>query len=47
MLDGGLAFLRPELATLAQAQPEEAERLCIPARVEAIDGAAGCGDGKG
>lgn len=37
-LDDGLAFLRRELAKLAQSYPEEAERLRIPASVEAIDG---------
>jgi superfamily II DNA or RNA helicase len=36
-LDDGLAFLRAELAKLAQAYPQEAERLRIPASVEAID----------
>jgi superfamily II DNA or RNA helicase len=36
-LDDGLAFLRAELAKLAQAYPHEAERLRIPASVEAID----------
>lgn len=37
-LDDGLAFLRSELAKLARAYPEEAERLRIPASVEAIEG---------
>jgi superfamily II DNA or RNA helicase len=37
-LDEGLAFLRRELAKLADAYPEEAERLRIPASVDAIDG---------
>jgi hypothetical protein len=36
-LDAGLRFLRVELAQLAQAHPEVAERLRIPASVEAID----------
>jgi superfamily II DNA or RNA helicase len=36
-LDDGLGFLRAELAKLAQAYPQEAERLRIPASVEAID----------
>jgi superfamily II DNA or RNA helicase len=37
-LEDGIAFLRSELAKLSQAYPEEAERLRIPASVEAIDG---------
>jgi superfamily II DNA or RNA helicase len=37
-LDVGIAFLRSELAKLAQAYPEQAERLRIPGSVEAIDG---------
>jgi superfamily II DNA or RNA helicase len=37
-LDEGIAFLRSELAKLAQAYPEQAERLRIPGSVEAIDG---------
>lgn len=36
-LDDGLAFLRSELAKLADAYPEQAERLRIPGSVEAID----------
>ncbi len=36
-LDAGLRFLRSELAKLARAYPEEAERLRIPGSVEAID----------
>jgi len=36
-LDDGLAFLRSELTKLAAAYPEQAERLRIPASVEAID----------
>lgn len=36
-LDVGLRFLRAELAKLAHAYPEEAERLRIPGSVEAID----------
>ncbi|MEJ7798498.1 MAG: DEAD/DEAH box helicase family protein [Solirubrobacteraceae bacterium] len=37
-LDDGLAFLRSELSKLADAHPDEAERLRIPASVEAIEG---------
>ena len=37
-LDDGLAFLRRELAKLAETYPEDAERLRIPASVDAIDG---------
>jgi superfamily II DNA or RNA helicase len=37
-LDDGLAFLRGELEKLAEHYPEHAERLRIPASVEAIDG---------
>ena len=37
-LDDGLAFLRAELAELAAHCPEHAQRLRIPASVEAIDG---------
>ena len=37
-LDAGLAFLRSELPKLAALYPAEAERLRIPASVEAIDG---------
>ena len=37
-LDDGLAFLRAELDKLATHHPEHAERLRIPASVEAIDG---------
>ncbi|HVF77352.1 MAG TPA: DEAD/DEAH box helicase [Solirubrobacteraceae bacterium] len=36
-LDDGLAFLRSELTKLAAAYPEKAERLRIPASIEAID----------
>jgi len=36
-LDEGLAFLRSELTKLAAAYPEKAERLRIPASIEAID----------
>jgi superfamily II DNA or RNA helicase len=36
-LDAGLQFLRSELTKLAQAYPEDAERLRIPGSVEAID----------
>jgi superfamily II DNA or RNA helicase len=36
-LDDGLAFLRDELAKLTAIYPEHAERLRIPASVEAID----------
>jgi len=37
-LDDGLAFLRAEVDKLAAHYPEHAERLRIPASVEAIDG---------
>jgi len=37
-LDDGLAFLRSELTKLAAAYPEHAQRLRIPASIEAIDG---------
>ena len=44
-LDDGLEFLRSELAKLSEAHPEEAERLRIPASVEAIvDGLAAATD---
>ena len=36
-LDDGLAFLRDELAKLADAYPEQAERLRIPGSVAAMD----------
>ena len=36
-LDAGLDFLRRELAKLSRDYPEQAERLRIPASVEAID----------
>jgi hypothetical protein len=36
-LDAGLRFLRSELTKLADAYPDEAERLRIPGSVEAID----------
>jgi hypothetical protein len=36
-LDDGLTFLRSELTKLAAAYPEEAERLRIPASIEALD----------
>jgi hypothetical protein len=36
-LDDGLRFLRSELAKLAELYPDHAERLRIPASVEAID----------
>ncbi|HTE60047.1 MAG TPA: DEAD/DEAH box helicase family protein [Solirubrobacteraceae bacterium] len=45
-LDDGLAFLRAELAKLAQAYPQEAERLRIPASVEAIDHRLGVATGE-
>ncbi|HTE59305.1 MAG TPA: hypothetical protein VK631_03085, partial [Solirubrobacteraceae bacterium] len=45
-LDDGLAFLRTELAKLAQAYPQEAERLRIPASVEAIDHRLGVATGE-
>jgi hypothetical protein len=44
-LDDGLAFLRTELAKLAQSYPEHAERLRIPASVEAIDERLGVATG--
>jgi hypothetical protein len=37
-LDAGLIFLRSELRKLSKMYPDEAERLRIPASVEAIDG---------
>jgi superfamily II DNA or RNA helicase len=37
-LEDGIAFLRSELTKLSRMYPEEAERLRIPASVEAIDG---------
>ena len=40
-LDTGLDFLRRELAKLSRDYPEQAERLRIPASVEAIDGRLG------
>jgi hypothetical protein len=45
-LDDGLAFLRAELAKLAEAYPQEAERLRIPASVEAIDRRLGVATGQ-
>lgn len=45
-LDDGLAFLRAELAKLARSYPEEAERLRIPASVEAIDERLGFATGE-
>lgn len=44
-LDDGLAFLRAELAKLARDYPEQAERLRIPASVDAIAERAGVGGG--
>jgi superfamily II DNA or RNA helicase len=44
-LDDGLAFLRSELAKLARDYPDAAERLRIPASVEAIDGRLGVATG--
>jgi superfamily II DNA or RNA helicase len=46
-LDDGLAFLRSELAKLARAYPEQAERLRIPASVEAIAERVGVATGEG
>ncbi len=37
-LDNGIAFLRSELGKLSRTYPEAADRLRIPASVEAIDG---------
>jgi superfamily II DNA or RNA helicase len=45
-LDDGLAFLRAELAKLAESYPEHAERLRIPASVEAIDERLGVATGE-
>ena len=45
-LDDGLAFLRTELAKLAQSYPEHAERLRIPASVDAIDERLGAATGE-
>jgi hypothetical protein len=45
-LDDGLAFLRSELAKLACDYPEQAERLRIPASVEAIDSRLGLATGE-
>jgi hypothetical protein len=41
-----LAFLRAELAKLAQAYPQEAERLRIPGGVDAIDHRLGVATGE-
>jgi hypothetical protein len=41
-----MAFLRSELAKLAREYPEEAERLRIPASVEAIAERAGVATGE-
>jgi len=46
-LDDGLGFLRSELAKLARSYPEQAERLRIPASVEAIDERLGVVTGEG
>ena len=46
-LDDGLAFLRSELAKLAREYPEQAERLRIPASVEAIAERVGVATGEG
>jgi superfamily II DNA or RNA helicase len=46
-LDDGLAFLRGELAKLAESYPEHADRLRIPASIEAIDQRLGAATGKG
>ena len=45
-LDDGLAFLRDELAKLADAYPEQAERLRIPASVAAMDERLGTRTGE-
>ena len=42
----GLDFLRRELAKLTRDYPEQAERLRIPASVEAIDGRLGAANGE-
>jgi hypothetical protein len=44
-LDDGLAFLRSELAKLAESYPDDAARLRIPASVEAIHGRLGTATG--
>jgi hypothetical protein len=41
-----LAFLRTELAKLARDYPEQAERLRIPASLEAIAGRVGVATGE-
>jgi hypothetical protein len=46
-LDDGLAFVRSELAKLAHDYPEQAERLRIPASVEAIAERVGVATGEG
>jgi hypothetical protein len=46
-LDDGLAFVRSELAKLARDYPEEAERLRIPASVDAIAERVGVATGEG
>jgi hypothetical protein len=46
-LDDGLAFVRSELAKLARDYPEQAERLRIPASVEAINERVGVATGEG
>jgi hypothetical protein len=46
-LDDGLAFLRSELAKLAESYPDEAARLRIPASVGAIDERLGIATGEG
>ena len=46
-LDDGFAFLRSELAKLARDYPEQAERLRIPASVEAIAERVGIATGEG
>ena len=45
-LDDGLAFVRSELAKLARDYPEQAERLRIPASVDAIAERAGVATGE-
>jgi superfamily II DNA or RNA helicase len=46
-LDDGLAFLRAELTKLAESYPQQAERLRIPASLEAIDHRLGVATGEG
>jgi superfamily II DNA or RNA helicase len=46
-LDDGLAFVRSELGKLARDYPEQAERLRIPASIEAIAERVGVATGEG